>query len=296
MASNSAKDTRKSEKADETNGTQTDRNAADIFQDASDSPDRASPSATREQHDDSNYDAEAETEADDPNETHMTESGYDAEEPHMEYGHEREGRSAGFRQGNPPPLFNTNVLPEQQDIQERHLADLLDDLPPDLANDPDEYRQQLVRRGITEDLIKQQEEHLARFNAHRLPTAESEWETFPAVGGTGDNNAASWNATLPNRSAQKDRDPTTADTRDAHAGHWQQEGEGQEPAENQRGAPDQPAPVFFYASVRIPISTLVVVAETGEVLHHYSQSELRIATIDTATHCLRVETRRPHNW
>jgi hypothetical protein len=321
MASNSPNDPRKPEEVDQINNPQSDRNDVDIFQDASDILNRATPLVTREQEAGCEHDpdADADAEPEDPNkDSQLAQACYDDEESQTEYKdgredemEEREGGWAGYtryRQENPPP-FNPDILPEQQEIQDMYLVDVLHDLPPDLATDPDAYRRELVKRGVAEDLIKQQEEHLARYNANKRSRPESsDWETLPAEENSR-SNAAAWNATLPTRSAQQDpnRDPTRYHIRKS----WQQAAPaaatgGDEPhtEHQQRGAAapnnssisQQEPVVSLYASIRLPISSLVVVDESGDVLHIYERSELRIATVDPATECLRVETRRRSGW
>ena len=313
MASKSINDPRKSEEVDKINNPQPDRNDVDIFQDASDNADRATPSVTRGQQAGSKHDPEGDAEAEDPNKnSEFAQGNYDDEEPPMEYNdgqedevEEQEGRWGGYRQESPPP-FNPDILPEQQEIQEMYLADVLLDLPPDLANNPDAYRRELVKRGVAEDLIRQQEEHLARFNANRRsPRPEtSRWQTFPPAGNN-DDNAAAWNATLPTRSAHEDQGPSRLRSRASwHRGAAAAEEESRAP-EHQWGATAAPPSsnstqqepvVSLYASVRIPISSLVVVDESGDVLQRFLHSDLRIATIDPATRCLRVELRRRSGW
>lgn len=302
MASTPPDDRQTSKKVDEINDTQTDSNDVDHFQDASESPDQAGPSATQEQQGDSNQDAEAE--AEDPNdESQMTESSYFPEDPIEDKDNDDDdveerrrhqtGRkrrlaefSLGFR-----PSFNPDVLPEQQEIQDRYLEDVLYMLHPDLANNSDEYRQELVKRGVAEDLIKQQEEQLAFHNANRHATAEtSEWQTSPSAGNDVEN--AAWNATLPVRFPQQEQDPKGDHSHDLVRN--EHPAESQEPVEHQREISGHQGPVpLLYASVRMPISMLLVVSESGETLYRYSQSELVRTEIDPRTHVLRVETRRP---
>lgn len=248
---------------------------ADVSEDESDGPERKEVFATDVQQDDLGGDHdEADPSDEDPNDEDqiaeascspeeaikddVEEGDFNDVEEHRRLLAERNSRLEEFAQRH--PVF----LPDQLDIQLQHVIDVLAKLPKDVKDDPARFREELVKRGVSEALINQQVDVMASYNAKgstpapiaespMSPNAEPAWEL------------TALNTPLPTRSTQSDQGQELQQPIDEIRSERQ--GPDQERIEHDDNGLFQGGEVPGSSPVRMVISALTVRYWDGPVVY-----------------------------
>lgn len=95
-----------------------------------------------------------------------------------------------------------------------HVQDILPKLPNDAVDDPNQFRQELIRRGVADALIKRQMEDLALSSAARHASAERQ-ERLTSLVTEHTTNATACCANLPIRCTQQEQDQRAGRSHDS---------------------------------------------------------------------------------
>lgn len=196
---------------------------------------------------------------------------------------------------------NPDVLPDQLEIHFSYLQGVLQKLPNNIADDPDKFREELVRRGLAGALIIQRMEDMAPFAKQDSPECPEEADSVCAQRAADD---GTWSVPLPLRSLQQEQGQQPAQSR--VSGTCQQPEPPPGMVEAMKILPDQMTEqdwrteaeeqrAAFRLCDRVPIalSGLSIIDDNRITPYSLTQRDLVRVELDLATNVLLIETRKP---